>query len=88
MWDRNIWNHLTMLKLLVLDRNTWFHITMWTNDYYNQIDGDICKKWLQLNIKKNKVMIIIKYLQMNQISTLNNPQGVDMPLNKPNLKRN
>ena len=29
-------------------------------------------------------MIIIKHLQMNQISALNNLLEVDMPLNKPN----
>ena len=29
-------------------------------------------------------MIIIKNLQSNQISALNNPLGIDMPLNKPN----
>ena len=27
-------------------------------------------------------MIMIEYLQRNQISVLNNPYGVDMPLNK------
>ena len=27
-------------------------------------------------------MILIKYLQMNQILVLNNPYEVDMPLNK------
>ena len=31
-------------------------------------------------------MIIIKYLQMNEIVTLNNPQGVDMPLNENQTK--
>ena len=30
----------------------------------------------------NIVMVVIKDLQMNQISTLNKPQGVDMSLNK------
>ena len=34
-----------------------------------------------MNIE-NIVMIVIKCLQMNQISALNNPPGVDMPLNK------
>ena len=29
-------------------------------------------------------MILIKHLEMDQISAFNNPQGVDMPLNKPN----
>ena len=33
---------------------------------------------------KYKVMITIKHFQMNQISALSNPQGVDMPLNQPN----
>ena len=28
------------------------------------------------------IVVRIKYLQMNQISALNNPLGVDMPLNK------
>ena len=32
-------------------------------------------------IAKNIVRIIIKHLQMNQISALNYPSGVDMPLN-------
>ena len=27
-------------------------------------------------------MILIKHLQMNQISATNNPKGVDVPLNK------
>ena len=31
---------------------------------------------------KNIVMVVIKHLLMNQISTLNKPQGVDMPLKK------
>ena len=35
---------------------------------------------MQWNIE-NIVMIIIKHLQMNKISVLNNLQGVDMPLN-------
>ena len=30
-------------------------------------------------------MIVIKYLQMNQILALNNLWGVDMPLNKQSL---
>ena len=39
------------------------------------------KKWLQWNIG-NIVMIVNKCLQMNQILVLNNPLGIDMPLNK------
>ena len=30
------------------------------------------------------IFIIIKYLEMNQTLALNNPWGVDMPLNNPN----
>ena len=33
---------------------------------------------------ENMVMIAIRYLEINQISALNCPQGVDMLLNKPN----
>ena len=39
-----------------------------------------CKN-AQWNIE-NIVMIVIKSLQMNQISVLNNPRGVYIPLNK------
>ena len=35
-----------------------------------------------LNIEMN--MITIECLQINQILSLNNPEEVDMPLNKPN----
>ena len=28
-------------------------------------------------------MIITKQLEMNRVSALNNPEGFDMPLNKP-----
>ena len=31
------------------------------------------------------ILITMKLLQMNQLSTLNNSQGVDVPLNKLNL---
>ena len=36
---------------------------------------------MQWNIE-NIVMITIKHLHMNQILALNNPSGVDVPLNK------
>ena len=38
-------------------------------------------KETQWNIE-NIAIITVKYLQMDQISALNNPQGVDMPLYK------
>ena len=34
------------------------------------------------NVTLKILMIIIKQLQMNQISVLNNPKRVDMPLSK------
>ena len=39
------------------------------------------KKTMKWNIE-NIALITLQYLQMNQVSTLNNPKGVDMPLNK------
>ena len=36
---------------------------------------------MQQNIE-NRVMIVIYHLEMNQISALNNPLGVDISLNK------
>ena len=40
----------------------------------------VISKKKQWNIRNDNKTI--KHLQMNQISTLNNPQGVGMPLNK------
>ena len=40
---------------------------------------------LERQKKQWNIVIAMKHLQMNQISALNNPWGVDMPLNKPNL---
>ena len=37
----------------------------------------IIDKWKKWNIE-NIAMIVIKHLAMNQISALNNPQGVDL----------
>ena len=31
---------------------------------------------------ENIIMIAMKHLQINEIPTLNNPRGIDMPLNK------
>ena len=42
----------------------------------------VIKKWLQWNIENINSFY---YNQMNQTLALNNPQGVDMQLNKPNL---
>ena len=53
------------------------NITLITHDY-RLIKK---KKKVQWNIE-NIVMITLKQLQMNQISALNDPLGVDIPLNK------
>ena len=50
-----------------------------TNDY-RQIKMYNVKK-MQWNIE-NILMITIKHLEIHQISALNNPYRVDMPLNK------
>ena len=34
---------------------------------------------------ENIVMVVMEYLQVNQVSALNNPWWVDMSLNKPNF---
>ena len=46
---------------------------------------ELCKQMIIDKFKKcneNIVIITIKHLQINQILALNNPQRVDMPLNK------
>ena len=68
--DKNTWNHATVCELFILDKNTWYTNCVQTNDYRQA--------------KKCSIMITIKYVQINQISVLNNPYGVDMPLNKTN----
>ena len=38
------------------------------------------KKWLQWNVE-NIIMTIVKHLELNLMTALNNPKGVDVPLN-------
>ena len=43
------------------------------------------KKMTIMEQRKYKQLWLWKHLQIIQISSLNNPCGIDMPLNKPNL---
>ena len=75
-------NNVIANKLLPLDWNIWNHITEQADNCYNAIFKKCdFKKGLQWYVK-SIVLIVIKHLQMNQILALNNPLGVDMPLNK------
>ena len=72
--DKNMWNHLTMYKLWLLNMNTWNHMTVFK--LFVSDKNILDPVTVQLNDYRNNenvIMITIKYLQMNQISVLNNP---------------